>query len=136
MVVQYGFVWRGVDRRPPPDTGKSRPCLIVDLLEIEDTPGRKTIRVTYLPISHTAPREGESAKLISPRVARHLGLTAEKSYLYTTYACEDDWPFDLSQAPGREGSFDYGLIPPRLFQSVTEEFRGHLARRREFVHKR
>jgi hypothetical protein len=135
LVVHYGFVWSGADRRPPPDAGKDRPCLIVDLFEIEDTPGRKTLRVTYLPISHTAPREGESARLISPRIANHLGLT-EKSYLYATYACEDDWPFDLSQVPGHTGKFHYGLIPPKLFDAVADEFRRYLARSPDLVHKR
>jgi hypothetical protein len=136
LVVQYGFVWAGADRRPPPDAGKDRPCLIVDLLEIEERPGRKTLRVTYLPISHTEPREGETAKLIPPRVAQHLGLTAEKSYMYTVYACEDDWPFDLARVPGRKDTFDYGLIPPKLFEAVADEFRRHLLQKRGSVHKR
>ena len=136
LVVHYGFVWSGVDRRPPPDVGKDRPCLIVDLFEVEDTPGRKTLRVTYLPFSHAAPREGESAKLISSRVANHLGLTTEKSYLYTTYACEDDWPFDLSPVPGHMGRFHYGLVPPKLFDAVADELRRYLARSPDLVHKR
>src|SRR5712691_222888 len=52
LVVHYGFVWSGADRRPPPDAGKDRPCLIVDLFEIEETQGRKTLRVTDQQISH------------------------------------------------------------------------------------
>ena len=136
LVVHYGFVWSGADRGPSPDAGKDRPCLIVDLIEIEDTPGRKTLRVTYLPISHTAPRQGERALLIGARVAQHLGLTAGKSYLYTTYACEDDWPFDLSQVPGRKGQFHYGLVPPKLFDAVADEFRRYLAQYPDRVHKR
>jgi len=136
LVVQYGFVWSGADRRSPPDAGKDRPCLIVDLFEIEDAPGRKTLRVTYLPISHTKPRTDESAKLIGPRIANHLGLTADESYLYTSYACEDDWPFDIAHIPGQTGRFHYGLIPPRLFDTVVDEFRKALARRPGFVHKR
>ena len=136
LVVHYGFVWSGADRRPPPDAGKYRPCLIADLIEIEDIPGRKTLRVTYLPISHAAPREDEHALRIGTRVARHLGLTGEKSYLYTTYACEDDWPFDLAQVPGRKGWFHYGVIPPKLFDAVVDEFRRYLARSPERVHKR
>jgi len=136
LVVNYGFVWSSADRRAPPDLGKDRPCLIVDLHEVEDIPGRKTLRVTYLPISHTRPRAGESAKLISPRVANHLGLTTERSYLYTNYACEDDWPFELSQVPGHTGRFHYGLIPPRLFDAVAEEFRNYLRRRPDLVHRR
>jgi len=136
LVVHYGFVWSGADRRPPPDAGKDRPCLIVDIFEIEEAPGRKTLRVTYLPISHTEPRDSENAKLISPRVANHLELTNQKSYLYTSYACEDDWPFDLAPVPGQQGRFHYGVIPPALFDAVIDEFRTYLARRPGFVHKR
>jgi hypothetical protein len=136
LVVRYGFVWSGADRRPPPDAGKYRPCLIADLVEIEDTPGRTTLRITYLPISHVEPRAGEHAFPIGGRVARHLGLTTDRSYLYTSYACEDDWPFDLAQVPDRPGRFDYGMIPPALFEAVAAEFRSYLARRPGSVHKR
>jgi hypothetical protein len=136
LVIHYGFVWSGTDHPAPPDAGKDRPCLIVDLFEVEDRPDRKTLRVTYLPISHTEPRERDAAKLIPPRVAQHLGLTAEKSYIYTSYACEDDWPFDLAHVPGRKETFHYGFIPPKLFQAVAEEFRRHLLSERDFVHKR
>jgi hypothetical protein len=60
LVVQYGFVWSGAGRRHPADAGKDRPCLIIDLFEAEDVPGRPTLRVTYVPISHTEPREGSA----------------------------------------------------------------------------
>jgi hypothetical protein len=38
LIVHYGFVWSGPDRGPPPDAGKDRPCLIVDLLQEEIVP--------------------------------------------------------------------------------------------------
>ena len=135
LVVHYGFVWSAADRKPPPDVGKDRPCLIVDLVEVEDAPNRKSLRVTYLPISHVAPRRGEHAIAISPRVAQHLKLTSERSYLYTSYACEDDWPFDVAKAPGSE-RFDYGLIPPALFKIVAKNLQTFLKRRPDFVHRR
>ena len=135
LIVHYGFVWSSPDRAPPPDAGKDRPCLIVDLLP-EEILGRKTLRVTYLPISHVEPRKGESAIIIKPKVANYLGLTAEKSYLYTSYACEDDWPFDGVPVPGSEGKFHYGIIPPAFFNVVAETFKQYLARRPDFIHKR
>lgn len=81
LVAHCGFVWAGTGRRPPPDAGKDRRCLIITLQRIEgpSLPGRATTRVTYLPISHTAPRSDEQAIPIPPRVARHLGLTSERS---------------------------------------------------------
>jgi hypothetical protein len=138
LVVHYGFVWAGADRRPPPDAGKSRPCLIVDLEDVSEPAagGRSVRRVTYLPISHTAPRDGEQAIPIPPRVARHLGLTHETSYIYTSYAVEDDWPFDVDQVPGAKGRFDYGLIPPRLFTAIADDFASYLAAHPSFVHQR
>ena len=138
LVVHYSFVWAGAGRRIPPDTGKSRPCLIIDLEQVEEPPagGRVVTRVTYLPISHIAPRPGEAALGIPPRVAQHLGLTQETSFLYTSYAVEDDWPFDLEPAPGADGRFDYGFIPPKLFAAVAAEFAKYLATHPRFVHQR
>ena len=129
LVVQYGFVWSGAGRRPPPDAGKDRPCLIADLEAIEEPAlnGRIVLRVTYLPISHVAPRTGESAIALPPRVAQHLGLTAQRSFLYTSYVVEDDWPFDLAHRPDSDDRFDYGFIPPRLFDAVARDFRPWLA---------
>jgi hypothetical protein len=137
LVVQYGFVWAGEGRRRPPDAGKDRPCLIVDL-ESTDAPGsvgRTVLRVTYLPISHVPPLVGEQALPVPPRVAAHLGLTAERSWLYTSYAVEDDWPFDLARVPGQDDRFDYGFIPPRLFEAVAEAFAGYLKAHPKFVYR-
>jgi hypothetical protein len=138
LVVHYGFVWAGADRAVPPDAGKDRPCLIVDLEEIEESalPGRTIVRVTYLPISHAAPRADEQAIAIPPRVAQHLGLTSERSYIYTSYAVEDDWPFDLAHVPGSGERFDYGFIPPRLFEAVAANFAAYLREHPDYVHTR
>jgi hypothetical protein len=136
LVVQYGFVWAGAGRHAPPDAGKDRPCLIVDLEQVAEPAlqGRVTTRVTYLPISHVAPRRDEQAIVIPPRVAQHLGLTSERSYLYTSYAVEDDWPFDLAHVAGSSDRFDYGFIPPRLFTAVAADFAVYLAAHPGFIH--
>lgn len=132
LVVPYGFVWAGPDRRPPPDAGKDRPCLIIDLQTVEEpaTPGRGVTRVTYLPVSHVSPRRDEQAIEVPPQVATHLGLTSDRSYLYTSYSVEDDWPFDLARVPGSADRFDYGFVPPRLFEAVARDFANYLAARR------
>ena len=137
LVVHYGFVWARIGAGTPPDAGKYRPSLIVDLEAVEEArlPGRAICRVTYLPISHVAPRRDEQAIVIPPRVAQHLGLTAVTSFLYTSYAVEDDWPFDLGHIPGSSDRFDYGFIPPRLFEAVAADFAAHLAAHSGFVHK-
>jgi hypothetical protein len=135
LVVHYGFIWSGPGRRDPPDAGKDRPCLIVDLKTAEaGAGGREVLRVTYLPISHVAPRAREKATAIPSGVARHLGLTA-RSFLYTSYGVEDDWPFDLAHVPGSNDRFDYGLVPPKFFQAIIEDYAFYLATHPRFVHR-
>ncbi len=138
LVVRYGFVWAAATRRAAPDAGKDRPCLIVDLERVSESAlqGRLVIRVTYLPISHVAPRRGEQAIAVPRRVAQHLGFSPQQSYLYTSYAVEDDWPFDLVHVPGTRDKFDYGFVPPRLFQAVADDFAAHLAAQPTLVHRR
>jgi len=138
LVVHYGFVWAGIARGQPPDAGKDRPCLIVDLERVEELglAGRNVVRVTYLPISHVAPRGSEEGIAIPPRVARHLGLTSEQSFVYTSYAVEDDWPFDLAHVPGFDDRFDYGLVPPRLFEAIAQDFRKYLMMHPRSPHSR
>jgi hypothetical protein len=138
LVVQYGFVWATANPRAAPDAGKDRPCVIVDLEAVEEPEmkNRVVMRVTYLPISHVAPRGDEAAIEIPALVARHLGLTAQRSYLYTCYAVEDDWPFDLANIPGVAGRFDYGFIPPRLFNMIAADFAAFQAAHPAAVYKR
>jgi hypothetical protein len=133
LVVHYGFIWAAVGGRTPPDSGKDRPCLIVDFAEVEEA-GRIITRVTYLPISHVVPRPDEQGIAIPPRVAQHLGLSEERSFLYTSYAVEDDWPFDLACVPGSNGRFDYGFIPPRLFTAVANDFAAYRNSPHGYVH--
>jgi hypothetical protein len=138
LVVHYGFVRAGVGRGRLPDTGKNRPCLIVDLEEVEEPglAGRIVVRVTYLPISHTAPRGHEQGIAIPPRVALHLGLTSQQFCIYTSYAVEDDWPFDFAHVPGSDDRFDYGFVPPRLLETVARDFRDYLTAHPHFRHRR
>jgi hypothetical protein len=137
LVVHYGFIWAGSGTYPPPDAGKDRPCLIVDLEFVAEPAlaDRVATRVTYLPISHVAPRREEHAIAVPPRVAQHLGQTLERSYLYTSYAVEDDWPFDLAHIPGSSDRFDYGFVPPRLFEAVALDFAAYLATHPGFIHR-
>jgi hypothetical protein len=138
LVVRYGFVWAGTDRRPPPDGGKDRPCLIIDLRSGDDRrePEPSVLRVTYLPISHVAPRPDERAMTIPRGLALHLRLGPDLSFLYTSYAVEDDWPFDLAHLPGSIDRYHYGFVPERFFSSVTLSFAARLATHPDLVHHR
>lgn len=119
--------------------GKSRPCLVIDVEEVAEPSlgGRVVQRVTYLPISHVPPRLDEQTIPIPPRVAQHLGLSHETSYLYLSYAVEDDWPFDLEPAPRKaNGTPTYGLVPPKLFDAVAQSYTDYLTAHPTFVYRR
>lgn len=97
--------------------------------------GREVRRVTYLPISHVGPGATETSIAIPTGVARHLGLTTAQSFVYTCYAVEDDWPFDLANVPGSTDRFDYGFVPPQFFAMITDNFAVYLASHPRFVHR-
>ena len=101
-------------RRAPPDTGKDRPGLIVDLERVaEPDAPRPTGDPGNLPadFSRRTRRRGEDAIVIPPRVAQHLGLVAAVLSLHLV-AVEGDWPFDLAHIPGTRDRFDYGSSRP------------------------
>ena len=130
LVVHYGFVWAGPGRVRAADAGKDRPCLIVDVARTlePNLAGRAVTRVVYLPISHLGPGPGETAIPIPPRVAAHLELSGPTWWLYTSYANEDDWPFDLARRLGAEERFDDGFVPPRLVEQVAADFAAFVKR--------
>jgi hypothetical protein len=52
-------------------------------------------------------------------VKRHLGLDAERSWVILDEVNEFGWPgFDLQPVPRAPGGFDYGFLPPRLFDQL------------------
>lgn len=44
------------------------------------------------------------------------------------------WPgYDLRPIPDKDGRYDYGLLPPKLFESIVEKF-AELRKERELAH--
>jgi hypothetical protein len=138
LVVHYGFVWARSGGGASPDAGKDRPCLIVRVRVLADEalPGSRVLRVAHQPISHVAPRGGEQAIEIPVRVAERLGLSVVRSYLYVSYAVEDDWPFDLAHIPGSADRFDYGFVPPALFEAFRDAFIARAAKLPGSIYRR
>jgi hypothetical protein len=80
------------------------------------------ISVTVAPITHAPPRAGTDAVEIPPRVKQHLGLDRQRSWIVCNELNEFVWPgVDLYPVPGgRPGQFDYGFLPPALFDQVVK----------------
>ena len=78
--------------------------------------------ITVLPVTHSVPTDLKPAVEIPLPVKRHLGLDDDRSWIVVTEGNEFLWPgYDLRKIPDRD-SFDYGFLPPRLFNRVPDAF--------------
>jgi len=65
----------------------------------------------------------KSAIEIPGRVTEHLGLDSDASWAVLEDVNVFTWPgYDLRQIPGQAGRYNYGLLPPRFFESIVKRF--------------
>lgn len=115
LVISYSYVWRHESESGQAEGRKNRPCAIVAIVLKEDN--QKLI--TVAPITHTLPLDLTVAMEIPPKVKKYLGLDGERSWIILDDFNEFSWPgYDLCLAPGKAGRYDYGLIPPILFNQM------------------
>jgi hypothetical protein len=117
LVICYEFLWSH-ERQAGFEAGsKKRPCAIVLAARTENgqTP------VTVAPLTHSVPQDPSRAVEIPTRVKQHLGLDSERSWIVLDELNRFIWPgFDLYAVPGgRPGQYDYGFLPPLLFERVV-----------------
>jgi hypothetical protein len=119
LVISYAYLWHDEHKAGQEEGLKDRPSVIV--LVVERASDDATI-VTALPITHSAPQEPESAVEIPSLVKRHLGLDDARSWIVVSEGNEFLWPgYDLRKRPHTDG-YNYGFLPPRLFDQVREAF--------------
>ncbi len=119
LVINYAYLWRR-ERLIGQDEGrKDRPSVIVLAVE---RGAEGASMVTVLPITHRAPEQpGEAVEIPLP-VKRHLGLDDSTSWIVVTEGNTFVWPgYDLRTRVRRD-SYDYGFLPPRLFDQVLAAF--------------
>ncbi|MDD2724291.1 MAG: type II toxin-antitoxin system PemK/MazF family toxin [Methylovulum sp.] len=118
LVISYAYLWRNEYAAGKIEGQKNRPCAII--LAIKNTNDKQT--VTVAPITHTPPRDPAVAIEIPPRVKQHLALDGEQSWLILDDFNEFLWPgYDLRPISGTMGKYDYGLLPPALFNQITDK---------------
>lgn len=119
LVISYSYLWHFQHQAGQEEGQKVRPCVIV--VAAERTDDGATI-VTVLPITHTKPRAPSSGVEIPMRVKRHLALDEEPSWIIISEGNKFVWPgYDLHKLPASE-RYDYGFLPPRLFDQVIKAF--------------
>jgi mRNA-degrading endonuclease toxin of MazEF toxin-antitoxin module len=115
LVISYAYLWRHQCDKGQTEGRKIRPSVIV--LAVENKAG-ETI-VTVAPITHTAPSQPLLAVEIPQKVKQHLGLDEDRSWVMVEEVNQFVWPgYDLRPVPGSKTRFDFGFLPPRLFEAV------------------
>jgi len=81
-------------------------------------------QVYLLPVTHTQPSDPSLALEIPLRVKQHLGLDDERSWIVLDEINDFLWPgYDLKPVPGsRPVRIEYGVLPPRFFDTVRTAF--------------
>jgi hypothetical protein len=121
-VINYAYLWHHEHTAGNEEGRKDRPSVII--LSVERDRDGATI-VVVLPITHTPPRSRDDAIELPPAVKRHLGLDDDRSWVIITEGNQFVWPgYDIRKIPDKDG-FDYGFIPPRLFDSIRKAFVAH-----------
>jgi hypothetical protein len=119
LVISYAYLWHDEHKAGREEGLKDRPSVIVLTVERESD---DTTIVTVLPVTHSAPQDPRSAIEIPLNVNRHLGLDDARSWIMISEGNEFLWPgYDLRKLP-RTDRYDYGFLPPRLFDQVRDAF--------------
>lgn len=116
LVICYEFLWSDEYDAGADQGEKKRPCVIVLATRTEND----QVQVTVAPITHSEPRKGDEAIELPAKVKAHLGLDSERSWIVIDELNEFVWPgVDLHPVPGgRPGQFDYGFLPPVLYEKI------------------
>lgn len=116
LVIHYEYLWRHESERGEETGTKHRPCAIV-IAVTGETGETETV---VAPITHSEPRPPSEGIEIPTRVKRHLGLDDQQSWVIVTDLNVFTWPgVDIYPVPrSPPGTFDYGFLPPALFEKI------------------
>lgn len=116
LVIHFEYLWRHEHEAGSDQGEKKRPCAIVVAATVESG----VVETVVAPITHRRPSPPSKGIEIPLRVKRHLGLDDEPSWVIVTDLNVFEWPgVDIYPVPGsRPGVFDYGFLPPRLFEEI------------------
>jgi len=124
-VIRYDFLWKQEQ-----DTGlehglKERPCAVVLISQMREDGSRL---VVVCPITHTPPHYAQQAVEIPHKVARHLGLDDQRSWIRTNTVNTFTWeqgriPFGVM--PTSDGKWEYGVLPYALREQALNQLRAN-----------
>ena len=114
-VISYSYLLRYEHTGGHEEGRKNRPCVIILATEVQDD----DIIVTVAPITHQFPKSADACIEIPPRVKAYLNLDDERSWVILNEVNQFTWPgYDVRPVPGNSNRYDFGFIPPRLFDQI------------------
>lgn len=129
LVIRYSFLWSSEHAQGALEGAKDRPCAIV-VAARHDPSG--DIQVIVAPITHRLPEDPTASIEIPAATCGTLGFDTGRHWGRHWLRLDElnrfAWPgFDLRPIPGQPGRYDYGMLPPGLFQQLRD---GILARQK------
>jgi hypothetical protein len=119
LVLNFGYLWHYEHQAGHEEGRKDRPSVIVLCVRRESD---GATLVTVLPITHRARIDPAHGIELPIAVKRHLGLDDERSWVLVSEGNEFVWPgYDLRKIP-RTDRYDFGFLPPRLFDRIRRAF--------------
>jgi hypothetical protein len=120
LVIRYAFLWRREFDEGREESRKDRPCAVILAAPV----AAGGAQVYVLPVTHAPPSDPALAIEIPIRVKQHLGLDEAPSWIVMDEINDFLWPgYDLRPVPGsRPTRVEYGVLPPRFFNTVRERF--------------
>lgn len=117
QIVDHHFLWVAQHAAGETEGRKVRPCLII---AVERAGENAQPRVTVLPITSQAPRQGEAGIAIPNDIKARIGLDRRRpAWVAIDEANSFTWPgFDL--VPQRDGGFVRGVVTRGFFTSVRD----------------
>lgn len=123
LVIRYDFLWKEEVLAGYEDGRKDRPCAIILTTKPKDD---GSCEVVLCPVTHSPPKEGESAVEIPHKMARHLKLDDDKMWIKTHQVNTLTWekgrlPYGV--VPAHQGQWFFGRLHKSLGQKAFEQVR-------------
>lgn len=134
LVIGYSYLWHSEYRRGREEGLKDRPCVIV----VASRRAGERIIVTVVPVTHTPPSSADAAIELHAATKARLGLDEARSWVVVSEVNRFGWPgTDLRPVSRHEPDrFDYGLLPPAMFNQIVERLAAYAkAQRLKIVHR-
>ncbi len=114
LVIRYNYLWDKEKIEGFSLGSKDRPCAIVVYHS-------RTNDTIVVPITHSPPELGEEDLSIEvpAELSNQLGLDDDANWIRVSEVNRFEWPgIHLRALPSDPNRYDYGMVPPELFERI------------------